>query len=148
MTSGELARKTGVTLRTIRYYEELGFITPKAGTRGRRKSYGADALLAMCRIAMLKEAGMSLEQIAAILDEIAKTPSRAKARQRRYADVLEKAQAGVEQRIEDLREMEASIASALKSRNRCDRCKAPDCKGCSVFDSWSRFGLDPPEDTR
>ena len=146
MTSGELARKAGVTLRTIRYYEEMGLIEPGAETSGGRKSYGQDTVSAMGRIAMLKEAGMSLEQIAAVLQKIAKTSSRARARQRAYAELLEKAEAGVQRRISELREMEASLASALESRRSCDRCDAPDCKGCIVLDLWARFGLKPPEE--
>lgn len=146
MTSGELARKAGVTLRTIRYYEEMGLIESKVQARGGRKAYGLDTLLAMRRIAMLKEAGMSLDQIAAVLQEIAETPSCERARQRVYAQLLEKAQAGVQRRIDELRGMESSIASALESRSTCDRCNAPDCAGCAVFDSWARFGLKPPEE--
>lgn len=147
MTSGEFARKTGVTLRTIRYYEEKGLIQSKIENRGGRKSYGTDTLLAMRRIVMLKEAGMSLDQIAVILREIAEIPTRGRARQRAYAHLLEKAWAGVQRRMHDLREMEGSIASVMESRNSCDSCNAQDCKGCSVFDSWARFGLEPPEDT-
>ncbi len=144
MTSGELARQTGVTLRTIHYYEEMGLL--EAETRGGRNSYGPDAVPAMRRIAMLKEAGMSLDQIAAVLQEISSKPSRAKARQRAYADLLEKAQAGVQRRISELREMEESLASALENRSTCDRCGAADCEGCSVLDSWAIFGLSPPEE--
>ncbi len=146
MTSGELARQTGVTLRTIRYYEEMGLIEAEAAGSSGRNSYGPDAVLAMRRIAILKEAGMSLEQIVAVLREISAKPSRAKARQRAYADLLEKAQEGVQGRMAELREMEESLASALESRSTCDRCGAPDCKGCPVLDSWAKFGLIPPEE--
>ncbi len=37
---GELSRRTGCNIETIRYYERIGLI-PRAARRGRYRSYGA-----------------------------------------------------------------------------------------------------------
>ncbi len=44
MSSGVLTQKIEVAFRTIRYYEEMGLIEPKAKANGGRKSYGSDAV--------------------------------------------------------------------------------------------------------
>jgi DNA-binding transcriptional MerR regulator len=36
-TIGEIARRTGVTERTLRYDEEVGLLTPRRDTGGRRR---------------------------------------------------------------------------------------------------------------
>ncbi|MGP4025792.1 MerR family transcriptional regulator [Actinomadura sp. 3N407] len=39
MQIGEVAERTGLSLRTIRYYEEVGLVTPSARTRGGFRVY-------------------------------------------------------------------------------------------------------------
>jgi DNA-binding transcriptional MerR regulator len=44
MRIGDLAKKAGTTMRTIRYYEQLGLIAPTARTRGGFRLYEEDEL--------------------------------------------------------------------------------------------------------
>ena len=64
---GELATKTGVTIKTIRYYEEVGLLPPPARTASGYRLYAeADAeRLAFVRAA--KDFGFSLGEIREIL---------------------------------------------------------------------------------
>lgn len=64
---GELAKKTGVTTKTIRYYEQAGLLSPPARTESGYRHYSeADAeRLAFIRVA--KEFGFSLGEIREIL---------------------------------------------------------------------------------
>ncbi len=61
---GELARMFGVTLRTIRYYEEIGLLKslPRDGSGHRR--YSARSAVHLKRIQELKDYGLSLLEIA------------------------------------------------------------------------------------
>lgn len=62
-TPGELAKLTGVTPRTIRYYDQRGLLNPESRSEEGYRLYGSDALLRMQRITMLKFAGFSLGEI-------------------------------------------------------------------------------------
>lgn len=62
-TPGELAKLTGVTPRTIRYYDQRGLLKPESRSEEGYRLYGSDALLRMQRITMLKFAGFSLGEI-------------------------------------------------------------------------------------
>ena len=62
-TPSELANLTGVTPRTIRYYDQRGLLKPESRNDEGYRLYGSDALLRMQRITMLKFAGFSLGEI-------------------------------------------------------------------------------------
>lgn len=62
-TPSELANLTGVTPRTIRYYDQRGLLKPESRNAEGYRLYGSDALLRMQRITMLKFAGFSLGEI-------------------------------------------------------------------------------------
>lgn len=62
MKIGELARKTGTSIRMLRYYEEQGLLTPYRMTNGYR-AYSGDDVLTIKRIQALGEAGMTLPVI-------------------------------------------------------------------------------------
>ena len=59
---GEIARKAGVTRRTIRYYVELGLLPPPESS-GRGASYGPEHLARLEAIKSLQEARLSLDEI-------------------------------------------------------------------------------------
>lgn len=56
MTIGEVAARTGVTERTLRYYEELGLLAPDRDSRGRRR-YDRATLDRLYRIRLLRGLG-------------------------------------------------------------------------------------------
>ena len=60
---GEVARRTGVRPSALRYYEEVGLISP-ASRHGLRRQFPATVLLQLKLVAMGKLAGFSLEEIA------------------------------------------------------------------------------------
>ena len=59
----ELARKAGVSSRTIRYYGELGLLHAEARGVGGRRLYDSDALERLRFIGRLKHLGMTLDAI-------------------------------------------------------------------------------------
>lgn len=63
---GEVMRRLDLTARAIRYYEELGLVRAGRDQLNRRR-YDEDALSRLGAIAEFRRAGLSLDDIAAIL---------------------------------------------------------------------------------
>lgn len=63
---GEVAKSLQISQRTIRYYEELGFIKP-GRTGGKFRVYAESEVNRLKSILYLKELGMTLEEIGALL---------------------------------------------------------------------------------
>ena len=63
MTVGEVARKTGVTVRTLQYYDKEGLLSPSAESEGGRRLYTDKDLVMLHQIVSLKSLGFSLEDI-------------------------------------------------------------------------------------
>jgi DNA-binding transcriptional MerR regulator len=68
LSSGDLARATGSTLRTIRFYEEEGLLKPAVVSDGGHRRYTEDDLERLRLIGDLRELGLSLCEIRAVLD--------------------------------------------------------------------------------
>lgn len=62
MTIGEMARRTGVTERTLRYYEELGLLTPERDGGGRRR-YAAEHVDLLYRIRLMRALGTPVAEV-------------------------------------------------------------------------------------
>lgn len=60
---GELARRTGVKVPTIRYYEQLGLIAPLGRSDGNQRRYGDAGLARLAFIRHARELGFSIEDI-------------------------------------------------------------------------------------
>ncbi|MBI0380775.1 MerR family DNA-binding transcriptional regulator, partial [Streptomyces albiflaviniger] len=63
MRIGELARRTGVSERSLRYYEQQGLMTAER-TPGGHREYGEGAVDRVIRIQELYAAGLCSEKIA------------------------------------------------------------------------------------
>ena len=65
---GEAAARAGVSVRTLRYYEELGLLTPSAHSPGGARRYGDEDLARLARIRELKDLlGFNLDEVRAVL---------------------------------------------------------------------------------
>jgi len=67
---GELAERCGVTVRTLRYYESKGLITPQRSEAGQRV-YKYPDVVRLQQIQLLKKAGFTLSQIKTMLGSAA-----------------------------------------------------------------------------
>ena len=63
LTVGELARRVGVTVRTIQYYDQQGLLSPSAKGPQNQRLYTDDNVKDLYRILTLKYLGLSLAQI-------------------------------------------------------------------------------------
>lgn len=63
MTVGEVAKETGVTVRTLQYYDKEGLLSPSAESEGGRRLYTDKDLITLHQIISLKSLGFSLHHI-------------------------------------------------------------------------------------
>ena len=63
MTVGEVAKKMGVTVRTLQYYDKKGLLSPSAASEGGRRLYSDKDLILLHQIISLKSLGFSLKDI-------------------------------------------------------------------------------------
>lgn len=66
---GELGRITGLSIRTLHYYEEFGLLVPSGRTVSGHRVYGEKDLVRLQQILSLKQLGFPLEDIKTCLNE-------------------------------------------------------------------------------
>lgn len=65
---GELARRTGLTNRTLRHYDSIGLLSPSARSDAGYRLYSKDDVARLHAIQALRQIGMQLSDIAELLD--------------------------------------------------------------------------------
>ncbi|MFD5393440.1 MerR family transcriptional regulator [Streptomyces sp. NPDC127097] len=65
---GELSRRTGLSVRTIRFYSDSGVVAPTTRSPAGYRLYDLDALLRLELLCTLRELGMNLATIQRVLD--------------------------------------------------------------------------------
>ncbi len=65
---GEVASRVGLSLRTVRYYEEVELIEPSARTPGGFRLYTQDAIARLDLVKQMKPLGFSLDEMRDLLE--------------------------------------------------------------------------------
>lgn len=65
-TTGEIAKLTGVSVRTVQYYDDRGILIPSELSEGGRRLYSEDDLKRMHVICFLREIGLPISSISAL----------------------------------------------------------------------------------
>lgn len=144
MRIGDLARKAGTTMRTIRYYEQLGLIAPATRTKGGFRLYEEDDLRKLRLIKNLQLVDTPLAQVKAFFDQ--------RKRGRVASDIapgisrlLEQQLREVEKRIAQYRAMQASLQGTIEILRCCADCSlepGPEaCPHCPVITSRTEIPL-------
>jgi DNA-binding transcriptional MerR regulator len=60
---GELARRTGLTVRTLNHYDEIGLLKPSLHTESGHRLYTAGDVARLQQIVSLRQLGFSLEEV-------------------------------------------------------------------------------------
>src|SRR5436309_5677675 len=60
---GELARRTGLTVRTLHHYDDIGLLKPSLHTEAGHRLYTADDVARLQRVLSLRQLGFPLEEI-------------------------------------------------------------------------------------
>ena len=70
---GELARRTGLTVRALHHYDSIGLLHPTGRSDGGYRLYGRDDVARLHGIQTLRRMGLSLADVAQLLDGAAVT---------------------------------------------------------------------------
>ena len=62
MTVGELSRISGVTVRTLHHYDEIGLVVPSQRTAANYRLYSDDDILRLQQVLVFRELGMPLDE--------------------------------------------------------------------------------------
>jgi DNA-binding transcriptional MerR regulator len=124
---GEVADRVGLSLRTVRYYEEVGLVAPSARSDGGFRLYSDDDVERLLLIKRMKPLGLTLEEMGELAGLIARSesPSELRARELRrlvdslgaYADRADTAIAKLERDLSEARQLRLRIGDRL---GRCE----------------------------
>lgn len=74
MSVGVLAERSGVTVRALHYYDEVGLLSPSARSAAGHRRYGAEDIARLQQIRSLQHLGFSLKEIADLLRRPDRSP--------------------------------------------------------------------------
>lgn len=126
LTIGELSRRTGVNIETVRYYERIGLIPTPPRTAGGRRVYDVADVRCLGFVKRARELGFPIEEIRSLLalgdlDRAA------------CADVCAVAKpqlAAIRAKIADLKRLETELGAAI------ERCGSGDGESaCGVIEA-------------
>lgn len=127
MQIGEVAERTSLSLRTIRYYEEVGLVPPSARSQGGFRLYTEGDVDRLLLVKRMKPLDFSLDEMRDLLeslDAIAAAP--APAERASLVDRLAMYRELAEQRIETLRsQLDAAQSFAADLRQRESGARQP-----------------------
>lgn len=113
MQIGELSARAKVSHRTIHYYERLGLVAPAEREGVGYRYYDDIALRRLEKIAALKRLGLSLDEIAAVIELYFAEPSGIRGKEK-VLDILQAQLARADAQLDELtafkRDLEANIA--------------------------------------
>ena len=116
---GELAKRTGKTVRAIHLYEELGLLRAHERSKGRYRLFTNDALIRVRWISKLQSLGLSLSEIQELVREQDGSGSATVAAQKLKGAYVERL-AETRRKLEELRELEAELMDSLNYLTACD----------------------------
>src|SRR4051794_23480408 len=67
-TVGDLSRLTGVTVRALHHYDEIGLVKPSQRSAAGYRLYGDHDVLRLQQVLVFRELGVPLDEIATALD--------------------------------------------------------------------------------
>ncbi|HUP31521.1 MAG TPA: MerR family transcriptional regulator [Gaiellaceae bacterium] len=70
---GDAAERTGLSLRTVRYYEEVGLVSPSRRSDGGFRLYCEDDVQRLLLVKRMKPLGLALDEMRELLDLLARS---------------------------------------------------------------------------
>lgn len=116
---GELSRRSGVNIETIRYYEKVGLMRSPPRTEGGHRVYPDDHLKRLIFIRRSRELGFTLDEIHNLLGLVEGGYSCGEVRNAALAHLQD-----IRRKIADLGRMEGTLAVTVA---RCKGGTAPKC---------------------
>lgn len=143
MKIGQLARKTGKTVRALHLYEELGLLSPERSGGGFRL-YSSDELARVYWISKLQDMGFKLSQIRGLLEAVESSSSAPNAMQG-VRELFQSKLRHTREQIQKLLQLERDIAESLSYLEACRGCGEPSTKSCLECDEDRHGGIAEPK---
>ncbi len=108
MTIGDLAKRSGLSISAIRYYQRRGLLPARDANRGWQR-YDVGALSRLAVIELAKRTGFTLDEVAVLLDAVDATTSPAAA----WKAMFEAKLTEIDERMQTLTAMRLLLTDAL-----------------------------------
>ena len=119
---GKFAELAKTNLRTLRYYEELGLVTPSRRSKGGFRFYRPTDLARVQLIQFLQELGLPLEEIGTSLKGIPDASVRGEWLTR-LRKILKQQEDLIQKRIDALEAQSNLVEGSLKHLDMCETCE-------------------------
>lgn len=141
---GDLARRTGKSVRAIHLYEELGLLSPPVRSKGGFRMYSGDGVKRIEWIQKLQDMGFSLTEIKAFLqawEESATAPDAMATVHEIFTEKLKE----TKETIARLTRLAGELKESLTYLEGCRSCNSPhpqsECCTCHKHDSGCEVPL-------
>ena len=141
MKIGELARRTGKTVRALHLYEEMGLLAPSRSDGGFRL-YGEAEVKRVSWIATLQDMGFKLAQIRELLETVSRSKS-APGAMDSVRSLFQTKLSDTRKQVESLLRLERDIAESMAYLEACRSCEELSAEACATCDS-NRHSLPVP----
>lgn len=138
LTTGEMARRSHNTLRTVRFYEEEGILRPVRRTDGGHRLFDRRELDRLMLVTDMRAAGLSLDEIKQIL-EIKQRASTGGAAARQATEILVRRIGELREKLAVLQRLQEDLSQTTDIMAGCLDCNeahSPSvCETCPVVSS-------------
>ena len=132
---GELARRTGKTVRAIHLYEELGLLTPSVRSKGGFRLYSPHAAKRIEWIQKLQDMGFSLTEIKAFL-RLWEESNTAPAAMEKVREIFQDKLRETQETITRLSKLAGELSESLAYLDSCKACEPVhtqhECGTCEI----------------
>jgi len=122
LTTGDMARATGATLRTVRFYEQAGLLTATERSEGGHRMFDDEQRLRLQLALDLREAGLSLADIKELF-ELKHTARSADEASTEMSRILERQIEEMQAKITKLRRLREELATTISVIRECRSCE-------------------------
>jgi MerR family transcriptional regulator, copper efflux regulator len=134
---GDLAKRTGKTVRALHLYEEHGLLAPAQRSSGGYRLYTRDSELRVRWIDKLQQMGFSLTDIKQIASEVERSKSAPDAMQR-VQDLFREKLDDTREQLRRLSSPSSELTASLTYLETCDSCETEEllgaCAACARHD--------------
>ena len=134
---GDLAKRTGKTVRALHLYEEHGLLVPTDRSTGGYRLYNTESELRVRWIDKLQQMGFSLTAIKQIVRDVEHSRNAPDAMQR-VQDLFREKLEETRDQIRRLKELESDLTASLTYLEACDSCDTEEllgaCTACTQHD--------------
>ncbi len=120
---GEVAQRTGKSVRALHLYEEMGLLRPMHRSKGGFRLYSPAAIGRVEWITKLQDAGFSLHQLKEFMQGVERS-GEAPAAMHRVRDVFAEKLRETREQMERLQRLERDLVASLDYLEACKKCES------------------------